>query len=189
ESILANGFSGRIDAVAGIVTTAEPRDPADYIDDPETSPYPIWNEDFSYLAGTKVVWHRNVYEAKWWTRGELPDNPVLNEWETPWTLIGPVLEGEKPMQIPTLPYGTYPEWKGDAVYDRAARVLFDDTAYEAKWWTQGDSPAAYAADPDSSPWVPVSLDEIEEILGDIETGDFVYDEQESTTEPAESDTP
>ena len=176
QTLLAEGFSGRIDAVAGIVTTPEPRDPADYVDDPETSPYPIWNEEFAYLAGTKVVWHRNVYEAKWWTRGEVPDNPVLNEWETPWTLIGPVLEGEKPMQIPTLPYGAYPEWEGQGVYDRGARVIFDGTAYEAKWWTQGDSPAAHAADPDSSPWVPVRLDEIEEILRDIESGEFVYEE-------------
>lgn len=187
--LLAAGFTGRIDSVAGFVTTPEPRDPDDYIDDPETSPYPIWNAEFAYLAGTKVVWHRNVYEAKWWTRGEVPDNPVLNEWETPWVLIGPVLDGEKPLQIPTLPYGTYPDWEGTVVYDRGARVLFDDTAYEAKWWTQGDSPAAYAADPDSSPWVPVRLDEIEEILRDLETGDFIYDEPDANTETSEGDTP
>ena len=82
------------------------------VDDPATSPYPIWTLSSTYLAGTKVVWHRNVYQAKWWTRGDLPDDPVLNEWETPWNLIGPVLAGEKPVEIPTLPYGVYPEWEG-----------------------------------------------------------------------------
>lgn len=189
SDILAEGFTGRIDSVAGFVTTPEPRDPAEYIDDPETSPYPIWNAEFAYLAGTKVVWHRNVYEAKWWTRGELPDNPVLNEWETPWVLVGPVLDGEKPMQIPTLPYGTYPEWEGTAVYDRGARVLFDNTAYEAKWWTQGDSPAAYAADPDSSPWVPVRLDEIEEILRDLETGELIHEGSGTITDSTNNDSP
>ncbi|MBU1250381.1 MAG: chitinase [Actinobacteria bacterium] len=169
--VLATGFTGRLDSVAGIVTTPEPRDPADFIDDPETSPYPIWDEENAYLTGSKVVWFRNVYEAKWWTRGDLPDNPVLNEWETPWTLIGPVLDGEEPAEIPTLPYGVYPEWEGPTVYDKGERVLFDGTPYEAKWWNQGDSPEAYAADPDSSPWTPVRLEEIEEILSDLPEDD------------------
>lgn len=166
--ILAEGFTGRLDASAGIVTTPEPRDPSDFIDDPDTSPYPIWNEEASYLAGSKVVWYRNVYEAKWWTRGEIPDNPVLNEWETPWVLVGPVLEGEKPREIPTLPYGVYPEWEGTVIYDKGERILFDGMPYESKWWNQGDSPEAYAADPDSSPWTPVRLEEIEEILVELE---------------------
>jgi len=169
--VLAAGFPGRLDASAGVVTTPEPRDPADFIDDPETSPYPIWNEEAAYLAGSKVVWYRNVYEAKWWTRGEIPDNPVLNEWETPWTLVGPVLDGEKPREIPTLPYGAYPEWEGTQIYDKGERILFEGAPYEAKWWNQGDSPEAYAADPDSSPWTPVRLEEIEEILLELESSD------------------
>ena len=180
--VLSEGFVGQIDSVAGVVTTAEPQDPAEDLDDPETSPYPIWNPEFAYLAGSKVVWYRNVYEAKWWNRGELPDNPVLNEWETPWTLIGPVLEGEKPVEIPTLPYGVYPEWEGTEIYDRGARILFEEAAYEAKWWTQGDSPAAYAAGPDSSPWTPVRLDEINEILDELEAGTFEPEEPESSGE-------
>ena len=165
--ILAQGYTGRLDASAGVVTTPEPRDPADFIDNPETSPYTIWSEDHAYLAGSKIVWHRNVYEAKWWSRGELPDNPVLNEWETAWSLIGPVLEGEKPQQLTTLPDGTYPEWRGTTIYDKGERILFAGTPYESKWWNQGDSPEAYAADPDSSPWTPISLAEVNEILGEV----------------------
>ena len=63
-----------------------------------------------YLEGEKVVRHHNVYEAKWWTKGDVPDNPVLQSWETPWNLIGPVLPGEKPIPQPTVPKDTYPSW-------------------------------------------------------------------------------
>ena len=33
-------------------------------DDPASSPYSIWNMYEAYNKGSKVVWHRNVYEAK-----------------------------------------------------------------------------------------------------------------------------
>jgi chitinase len=134
-------------------------------DDPATSPYQIWNESNTYLAGTKVVWHQNVYQAKWWTKGDVPDNPVLQSWETPWQLIGPVLPGETPIPQPMLPPWTYPTWSGKEIYNQGERVLFQGVPYEAKWWTEGDSPAASTSNPDSSPWRPLSEKEIEEILG------------------------
>jgi chitinase len=163
SDLLADGFSGRPIHAADHVTTPESIDPADLVDDPKTSPYPIWSETSSYLEGTKIVWHRNVYEAKWWTKGDLPDNPVLNSWETPWTLVGPVLPGEKPIKVPTLPRGTYDDWQGTAIYDKGDRILFDEVPYEAKWWNQGESPEAYSSNPDSSPWAPLTLDEIREV--------------------------
>ncbi|MCA9397949.1 hypothetical protein KC573_03900, partial [candidate division WWE3 bacterium] len=44
------------------------------------------------------------------------------------------------------------------------RVLFDGVPYQAKWWTQGDSPAAATSNPDSSPWIPLTEQEINEVL-------------------------
>jgi chitinase len=161
---LAAGLDGRPEFSAGVVTTEEPVDAAGLEDDPAQSPYPIWDEDSTYLQGTKIVWHRNVYEAKWWTRGDLPDNPVLNEWETPWRLVGPVLPGETPIPRPTLPAGTYPEWSGLAIYERGTRVLFEGIPFEAKWWNQGESPEASSSDPDSSPWVALTADEVAQVL-------------------------
>ncbi|GAB3617794.1 glycosyl hydrolase family 18 protein [Okibacterium endophyticum] len=158
--ILAQGFTGHPEHSASTVTTSEADELESVVDDPETSPYPIWSETASYLKGTKIVWHGNVYEAKWWTRSDVPDDPVLNEWETPWTLIGPVLPGEKPYEQPTLPAGTYPGWVGTNQYDKGDRVLFDEIPYEAKWWNQGESPEAASADPDSSPWVPLTEEEV-----------------------------
>lgn len=148
------------------VTTVSPQ--SQIIDDPANSPYQIWNEQGTYIEGTKVVWRRNVYEAKWWTSGDLPDNPVVQSWETPWRLIGPVLPGEKPVTQPTLPADTYPVWSGKEIYDAGERVLFNGTAYQAKWWTQGDSPAASASNADGSPWKALTLEQVEQLLQQIE---------------------
>ncbi|WP_223694850.1 chitinase [Leifsonia poae] len=164
-SLLARGFAGHIALGESAVTTAEPTSTASVKDDPATSPYAIWAANNSYLKGTKVVWHHNVYQAKWWTKGDVPDNPVLNSWETPWELVGPVLPGETPIPQPTVPAGTYPAWSGTTPYDKGTRVLFDGTPYEAKWWTQGDSPDAASANPDSSPWTPLTQDDVDKILG------------------------
>ncbi len=164
-TLLGGGLSGTPSADAGIETTSEPL-PSEPTDDPATSPYRIWDADTSYREGTKVVWHHNVYEAKWWTKGDLPDNPVLQAFETPWRLIGPVLAGETPILGPTVPRGTYPDWSGDAVYERGARVLFDGLPYEAKWWTSGDSPQTSEVDPDSSPWLTLDA---AEVIASLET--------------------
>jgi chitinase len=161
--LLGARLSGRPQLSAATLTTPEPVNTSETRDNPATSPYAIWAASSSYLQGTKIVWHRNVYQAKWWTRGDLPDNPVLNEWETPWTLVGPVLRGEKPLPVPTLPAGTYPDWSGAAQYDKGARVLFDDVPFEAKWWNQGESPEAASSNPDSSAWVPLTVAQITEI--------------------------
>lgn len=161
-ALLGAGFDGSLSLNAGEVTTSDSVDSAQLKDNPAESPYQIWSPSGAYLKGTKVVWHRSVYEAKWWTQGDLPDSPVLQSWETPWELIGPVLPGEKPRPQSTLPSGTYPNWSGDATYDTGARVLFNGTPYQAKWWTQGDSPAAASSNADSSPWAPLTQAQIEE---------------------------
>lgn len=165
---LSNGFDGDLEQSAGILTTEDPRDNIQETDDPEKSPYQIWKETGSYPKGGKVVWHGNVYEAKWWTKNDLPDNPVLQIWQTPWQLIGPVLPFEKPIAQPNLPKGTYPQWSGKNVYNGGDRVLFEGSPFQAKWWTEGESPAASAANPDSSPWITISQSQIEDILKNMD---------------------
>ena len=161
---LSDGFNGRMALGAGFVTTADAASgAAQAADNPATSPYQIWSPTGAYLQGTKVVWHRNVYQAKWWTQGDVPDNPVLQTWQTPWQLIGPVLPGETPIPQATLPEGTYPDWSGTAVYNTGDRVLFSGVPYQAKWWNQGQSPAAATSSPDSSPWAPLTQAQIDAI--------------------------
>lgn len=161
-SLLGAGFDGNLALSAGAVTKAEAAT-KQTPDNPATSPYQIWSATGAYLEGTKVVWHHNVYQAKWWTEGDVPDSPVLQSWQTPWQLIGPVLPGEKPIPQATLPEGTYPDWSGASSYNAGARVLFNGTPYQAKWWNQGQSPAAATSNPDSSPWVPLTQAQIDAI--------------------------
>lgn len=161
---LGAGFTGDLSQNAQVVTKADPNAAKQEDDDPKTSPYQIWSESGAYLQGTKVVWHQNVYQAKYWTQGDMPDNPVLQSWQTPWELVGPVLANEKPVEQATLPAGTYPEWAGSTVYDGGQRVLFNGLPYQAKWWTQGDSPAAASSNPTGSPWTPLTQKQINEIL-------------------------
>jgi len=66
-------------------------------DVPATSPDPIWAAKAIYHVGDKVTWHHNVFQAKWYTQGDLPDAPVEHEWDSPWLLLGPVLPGDRPL--------------------------------------------------------------------------------------------
>lgn len=121
-------------------------------DDPASSPYEVWNPSKAYPKNTKVVWHHNVYIAKWYSQGDMPDAPVVSAADSPWTLVGPVLPGERPVPTPTLQAGTYPEWDQLAAYTAGDRVLFHGVGFQAKWYSQGDSPADAGIDPSASPW-------------------------------------
>jgi chitinase len=139
----------------GTSTSPAPRRTS-IVDDPATSPYPVWNPDLPYAAGTKIVWHRNVYQAKWWTQGDTPDAPVSTASQTPWTLLGPVLPGEHPQPTPTLSPGTYPEWSATTVYRAGDRVLYRGVGYQAKWYTRGEVPGVAVSDPGQTPWEAVA---------------------------------
>ena len=109
-------------------------------DDPTASPYPIWRENKPYETGAKVVWHRNVYEAKWWNQDTLPDAPVDNVWDTPWRYLGPVLPGDGAALRTVANEGGQPRWSGETVYVAGDEIIHDGTAFRARWWTQGDEP-------------------------------------------------
>jgi chitinase len=127
------------------------------VDDPATSPYAIWNINQAYPKDTKIVWHRNVYQAKWYSQGDQPDAPVTSADLTPWTLIGPVLPGEHPVATPTVAAGTYPQWNAASVYQGGSRVMLGGVGYQAKWWTQGEPPGRTPTSPaDVSPWALIT---------------------------------
>ncbi|HTX01437.1 MAG TPA: chitinase [Acidimicrobiales bacterium] len=119
------------------------------------SPYPIWQAADPYVTGYKVVWQGNVYQAKWFNQGDDPAADVQYAWQTPWLLIGPVLPGEHSPTTTTLPVGTYPAWSPSVSYRAGADVLFAGLPYQARWYNQGQSPAAEASDPSGSPWQPL----------------------------------
>jgi len=121
-------------------------------DDPAHSPYPIWSDTKVYTAGAKVTWHHNVYQAKWWSRANVPDAPVVHEWDTPWRFLGPVLPGDHPVVAPKLRPGTYPRWRRTTVYVKGDQVEWRGVGYEAKWWNHGEPPDTAGTDEYNSPW-------------------------------------
>lgn len=125
------------------------------VDDPAASPYPIWSPGQAYETGYKVVWRRNVYEAKWFSQGQAPDQPVPSGAPSPWSLLGPVLPGEHPPALVRLNRGTFPAWSATAVYRAGVRVLYHGLPYEAKWYTRGEVPDGSLANLQQSPWAPL----------------------------------
>ncbi len=127
--------------------------PLDVVDDPAHSPFPIWDPLGTYPAGTKIVWHHQVFQARYWTSAVAPDAPVSGASAAPWILVGPVLPGDTPAPLPTLPAGSYPPWDPSVAYVAGARVQLGLVPYEAKWWSQGKRPGVPVAG--GSPWVLV----------------------------------
>jgi chitinase len=131
--------------------TLDPTPASDAVDDPAHSPFPIWDPLGTYPAGTKIVWNHHLYEARYWTTAFAPDTPVASAQDSPWTLVGPVLPGDTPAPLPTLPAGSYPQWNPAQAYVAGSRVQLGLVPYEAKWWSQGQKPGASAAG--GAPWV------------------------------------
>jgi chitinase len=134
------------------------------VDDPAKSPYPVWNAKASYPKSERVVWRGNVYEAKWWIEGDAPDLPVSDARAAAWTLIGPVLPGDKPEVPVEVPPGTVPAWSADKVYTKGDRILFGGRIFEAKWWNQAQSPDAALQGAVDSPWTEFSNEQVRELL-------------------------
>ena len=119
------------------------------VDDPATSPYPIWSPKVDYPADSTVVWHRNVYRAKFWSSDDEPGVPGSAGKPNPWAFVEPLPEasaGATPSSSYVVAAGTYPAWSATATYQKGDRVQVGALAYEAKWWTKGDEPGT------SKPW-------------------------------------
>ena len=140
-------------STSGTPAAATPS-PTGTVDDPAHSPFPVWEPLGRYPGGTKVVWHHQVFIARYWTSGVAPDMPVANAGDSPWALVGPVLPGDTPAPLPTLPAGTYPQWEPTQAYAAGARVQVGLVPYEAKWWSKGQTPGENIAG--GSPWLMVT---------------------------------
>jgi chitinase len=125
------------------------------VDDPTTSPYPVWRLNAQYVGGYKVVWHGVVYEAKWSNSGVDPSATGSANAPTPWSVVGPVGTGETAPKPSPLVTGVTAEWSASTVYIRGDKVLFQGLPYEARWSTEGDAPSTdYPIGPDE-PWQPL----------------------------------
>ena len=118
-----------------------------------TGPYQDWRPRREYDLAEKIVWRGQVYESKWWNVGAQPDAPVKHDWDSPWRVLGPVLEGDPSLPTPpTIPEGTYQEWSQKTIYDTGDRVEHLGVGYRAKWWTRGDDPSVDVDNDWQNPW-------------------------------------
>ena len=141
-----------VKASAATVSDAVPDATVSTVDDPATSPYPIWQPEQPYKEGYKVVWHKAVYIAKWYSQGQTPDSTTVAATDSAWRLVGPVLKTDRAPKIPTLPAGTYPEWSATKVFKAGAKVLYQGLPYQASWYTHGDVPGGTGENGSLSPW-------------------------------------
>jgi chitinase len=151
------------DGPAGSVAT-----PA--VDRPADSPYPIWQATAAYNTSYKVVWHRDIYQAKWWTQGAAPD--AISSATTPsaWQLIGPVGPNARAPEPRLLVSAHPPRWSAKRVYHAGDRVRFGGLPFQARYYTQGDQPVrTLPADP-QSPWQPLFTDPGEPTAAGMEAG-------------------
>ncbi|MFS1511639.1 fibronectin type III domain-containing protein [Chengkuizengella sp. SCS-71B] len=68
-TVTAKDAAGNISDEASIQVTT---------DGPNSCPYPAWDENTEYVGGVRVTYNGKVYESKWWTVGEFPDQS--GEW-------------------------------------------------------------------------------------------------------------
>ncbi|PID20395.1 chitin-binding protein [Sporosarcina sp. P3] len=86
-----------------------------------------WDEDKVYVEGNLARLDGSLYEARWWTRGDLPGDSAV------WKLLTPANSDVR-------------NWKIKNIYTVGNQVMHENNLYEAKWWTRGDLPG------DSAVW-------------------------------------
>jgi chitinase len=125
-------------------------------DNPSTSPYPIWQASAAYVAGYKVVWQDQIYQANWWSQGNAPGSTAADSTTTdPWLLIGPVPSGSTAFTPSLLGSANQPVWSPTTVYREGRRVSFHDLPYQARWYTKGNQPLDELPSDPNSPWQPL----------------------------------
>ena len=107
----------------------------------ELYPYPLWRQQTDYQETGKVVWQGRVYKAKWENRGQQPDAPVLESWDSPWLYLGPVLESDrKAVQLANANFSDRVKWAPGRVFLADDEAVHNDMMFRARWWTQGEAP-------------------------------------------------
>jgi chitinase len=136
--------------------TAQALQQATTTDNPSTSPYPIWQASAAYVAGYKVVWQGEIYQANWWSQGDAPGSTAATSTTAgPWLLIGPVPAGSTAYTPSLLVSGNQPDWSATTVYHEGKRVSFHGLPYQARWYTKGNQPLDELPSNPNSPWEPL----------------------------------
>ena len=91
-----------------------------------TTTPPRWKQDTVYDDGDTVSYDGYQWEAHWWTQGEPPADT-----QAVWNRIGRLPGTDR-----------YPEWTPDGIYREYNRVEYDGAVWEARWWSENETPSA-----------------------------------------------
>jgi chitinase len=126
------------------------------VDNPATSPYPIWDSSSAYVSGYKVVWQGDIYQANWWSQGTAPNVAAADSTTGgPWLLIGPVPAGSVAYKPQLLASAHQRPWSASVAYHAGQKVSFDGLPYVARWYSRGSQPIAQLPGNSSTPWQPL----------------------------------
>ncbi|MCG7535069.1 lytic polysaccharide monooxygenase [Pseudoalteromonas sp. OOF1S-7] len=84
-----------------------------------------WQADKVYTGGDIVSFNGSQYRAKWWVRGQRPDNS--HAWER--------------IASPSEPKD---QWQASVAYTGGAVVRYQGQRYQARWWTRGQQPGKHS---------------------------------------------
>ncbi|PSU80049.1 carbohydrate-binding protein [Photobacterium phosphoreum] len=125
--------------------------------DPPIDGVASWDENKVYTGGEQVAYKGAVYEAQWWTQNNQPD--LGGPWKlikaaTDDTVTPPVTPPtDETVTLPVTPPPTdekpssdlpvdVASWESNAVYGGNDKVSYQGKIYQAKWWSQGNTPTA-----------------------------------------------
>lgn len=168
ESATCSGVSQKPSAFVNAFTdlgAGGPAEPSDrvihtapsrtVVDNPATSRYPIWRPEGHYPAGYRVVWHGQVYEARWYSVGADPSLGSTSDAAFPWALLGAVSTTDTaPKLVPTVT-GVKTPWDPQKLYQRGDRVVLNGLPYEARWTTRDEAPGVLLPIGPDAAWKPL----------------------------------
>jgi chitodextrinase len=96
--------------------------------------HPAWDASTIYDSGERVTHNGRVFEAQWWTRGEVPGASPYSAWSE---IGAPTYCGEDIVRA----------WGAPTIYLGGETVAHNGHQWQAKWWTRNQEPGA-------SPWGP-----------------------------------
>ena len=86
-----------------------------------------WSPTAVYNAGDRVLYDGRVFQAQWWTQGQIPG-------ASPW---GPWAEFGAPTGCEA---GSHATWMASWVYTGGEIVQYKGHLWQAKWWTRNQAP-------------------------------------------------
>ncbi|WP_051279361.1 carbohydrate-binding protein [Chitinilyticum aquatile] len=116
---------------------------------------PSWEKGIAYTGGQRVSYNGQLYEAKWWTQGDVPGS---SEWG-PWKLLGAAIT-PTPTTVPPTPGPSItptpvadlackrstPSWSATVSFSSGSKVLYGSGQYTALTNSLNKDPALNKSD-------------------------------------------